>query len=121
MSSDSVSPGRTSTSPTACRLARGVLYTLVFIHFVLPFTPVNQHEETRILFASVILGILFLSLARVSYRYPRAAFSAGLIFLLFIYALSHATGASPIAEGWPVKLVFAAGLTAGTYTAHEHN
>ena len=41
---------------------RIVLFTLVGIHFVLPFTPVNRHEETRIIIGSMILGALFLSL-----------------------------------------------------------
>ena len=39
------------------RVARGVLYVLVGIHWVLPFTPVNPHEETRIVVASLLRAL----------------------------------------------------------------
>ncbi|MEE2638658.1 MAG: hypothetical protein VYE68_15660 [Acidobacteriota bacterium] len=67
-------------------LARVVLNPLEFIHLILPFTPVNQHEET------------------------------GGALLTCVITLSHATGASPIAEGWPVTLVFLTGLAYGIWS-----
>ncbi len=84
---------------------------LVGIHWVLPFTPVNPHEETRIIVASVILGAAFLTLLLWSHRNPRLAFatSAGLLSLVIV--VSAVTGASPLLEGAVVKLLFLAGLT----------
>ena len=89
---------------------RLVLASLVGIHFVLPFTPVNQHPEVRILVGSLILGCLFAVLAWRSLSAPRPAFLGALLLLGIVYVVSATTGASPIDEGWPIKLVFAAGL-----------
>ena len=92
---------------------RIVLFTLVGIHFVLPFTSVNRHEQTRIIVGSMILGALFLSLGIASFRKPFIAFATGLGLLLGVYALSAATGASPLMEGMVVKMLFAMGLGYG--------
>jgi hypothetical protein len=99
------------------RIARGILYTQVAIHLVLPFTPVNRHEEPRIIVASLILGVTFLSLALWSYGAPRRAFSAGVLLLAVVIGVSHATGASPVTEGLVVKLLFLTGLGYGVLTA----
>jgi len=115
MSSETVSPRNTPTSPNKHLWARGVLCLLVFIHFVLPFTPINQHDETRIVVASLILGTFFLGTVLWSFKLPKAAFTLSLAVLLFVYGLSHVTAASPISEGWPVKIFFAAGLASGIF------
>ena len=91
-------------------IGRIVLMLLVGIHWVLPFTPVNPHEEARIIVASVFLGAAFLTLLVWSYRNPRRAFAAAVGLLALVIAVSAATGASPLLEGAVVKLVFLAGL-----------
>ena len=93
--------------------ARTVLLALVAIHFVLPFTPVNPHPELRIKVASLILGALFLLLGHASFRRPFFAFAVALTLLLVVYMVSALSGASPITEGLPVKIIFAAGLAFG--------
>jgi hypothetical protein len=87
-------------------LARGVLFLLVFIHWILPFSPANQHSELRIIVASIILGAVFLVIGIKSISRPGRYFTLGLILLLFVYALSALSEASPIAEGIVVKLLF---------------
>lgn len=87
-------------------LARGVLFLLVFIHWVLPFTPANQHSELRIIFASAILGTAFLAIAIKSIRQPGRYFTAGLLLLLIVYAISALSGASPLKEGLVIKVLF---------------
>ncbi len=56
-------------------IGRVVLFLLVGIHWILPFTPVNPHEEARIVIASVVLGAAFLTLALRSYRHPTRSFA----------------------------------------------
>jgi len=97
--------------------ARAVLFLLVAIHFVLPFTPANTHPERRILVASMILGAIFLACVITSYRRPFASFAAALSVLLLVYVISAVSGTSPIAEGLVVKIVFAAGLIYGLASA----
>ncbi len=97
-------------------LARVVLNPLVFIHLILPFTPVDQHEETGIVVVSMCLGMAFLWLSRWSHQRGRRVFATGGALLTCVIALSHATGASPIAEGWPVTLVFLTGLAYGIWS-----
>ena len=92
---------------------REVLFALVSIHFLLPFTPVNTHPELRIKVASLILGVLFLLLGLASFSRPIASFAGGLVTLLLVYAISALGGASPIQEGLPIKIIFAAGLLYG--------
>lgn len=89
---------------------RVTLVTLILIHGVLPFTPVNQHPERRIIVASLVLAVVFALLACRSLSAPRPSFAVGLGVLLFVYLVSALTGASPMAEGWPIKLVFAVAL-----------
>lgn len=93
--------------------ARVVLFTLVGIHFVLPFTPVNRHEEQRIILASLILGVTFSILGVVSFKKPFPAFAISLVVLLAVYGVSAMTGASPLREGIIVKILFATGLVYG--------
>jgi len=88
-------------------MAQVVLYLLVVIHWVLPFTPVNQHPEPHIKIAALGIGAIFLMFAQLSYRRPRQSFAGGLVFLLTLYTVSAVTGASPITEGLVVKLLFA--------------
>ncbi|WDE01505.1 hypothetical protein [Thalassomonas actiniarum] len=89
-------------------MAQVVLYLLVVIHWLLPFTPVNQHPEPHIKIAALGIGAIFLMFAQLSYSRPRQSFAGGLIFLLILYIVSAVTGASPITEGLVVKLLFAA-------------
>ncbi|WDE07872.1 hypothetical protein SG34_013875 [Thalassomonas viridans] len=88
-------------------MAQVVLYLLVVIHWVLPFTPVNQHPEPHIKIAALGVGAIFLLFAQLSYTRPRQSFAGGLIFLVILYIVSAVTGASPITEGLVVKLLFA--------------
>ncbi|WDE14173.1 hypothetical protein [Thalassomonas haliotis] len=89
-------------------MAQVVLYLLVVIHWLLPFTPVNQHPEPHIKIAALGVGAIFLMFAQLSYTRPRQSFAGGLIFLLTLYIVSAVTGASPITEALVVKLLFAA-------------
>jgi hypothetical protein len=101
------------------RIARAVLFTLVLIHFVLPFTPVNSHPEPIILIGSSVLGFAFLAVAVKSMRSPKAFLSVGLGLLLVVYVVSAITGASPLAEGFLVKVVFAVLLVLGIISAKK--
>ncbi|MBK1877319.1 hypothetical protein [Pelagicoccus mobilis] len=101
---------------SATHIARGVLVVLVFIHLILPFTPANHHPELHIKIASILFGFGFLAFTALSFEKPRAAFRGGLIFLLALYLVSAATGASPITEGILPKFIFATGLILGIHT-----
>jgi hypothetical protein len=98
-------------------LARGVLFLLVFIHWILPFTPVNQHSEPRVIVASIILGAAFLLIGIKSISQPVRYFTIGLVLLLIVYAISSLSGASPIAEGLAVKVLFVLLLILGIGSA----
>jgi hypothetical protein len=98
------------------------LYGLVAIHLALPFTWANTHPEQRIIWASLLLGTVFLTLALWSLQNPCVAFACSLALLLAVYGVSHLGGASPITEGWPIKLLFAGGLSLGLWsTYHQDN
>ena len=101
------------------KLARGVLFLLVFIHWVLPFTPVNQHPEITIKIGSLVLGAAFLFLAIRSIASPRLYFLLGLALLVAVYIVSATTGASPLREGLVVKVVFAAALVIGVISSSK--
>ena len=90
---------------------RIVLTLLVGIHWILPFTPVNLHEETRIVVASVGLGAAFLTLLIWSLTQAARAFAAALGLLVLVIAVSATTGASPLLEGAQIKLLFLVGLS----------
>ena len=90
---------------------------MVFIHWILPFTPVNQNPETQIIIASIILGGSFLWIGIKSLARPGRYFTIGLILLLAIYAISDLSGASPIAEGIVVKVLFVLFLILGIISA----
>ena len=90
---------------------RIVLTLLVGIHWILPFTPVNLHEETRIVVAGVVLGAAFLTLLMWSYTQAARALAAALGLLVLVIAVSATTGASPLLEGAPIKLLFLLGLS----------
>ena len=97
----------------APRAATIVLWALVAIHFVLPFTPANPHEELRIKVASLILGGSFLGLAVLARVRETLAFAIALVLLLGVYVVSAVGGASPLSEGWLIKLIFALALGGG--------
>ena len=101
-------------------LGRLVLALLVAIHWALPFTPVNPHEEPRILAASLILGAAFLSLGVRSFKHPMPSFSIATGLLASIVAVSVLTGASPMPEGAVVKVLFLAGLGWATKRSLGH-
>ena len=108
-------PHSTDTLRGDVRLGRAVLFTLVGIHWILPFTPANQHDETRIIVASIVLGAAFLVLGLRSYRKPASSFAVATGLLVLVVAVSAATGASPLREGAVVKVLFVgvlAGVTA---------
>ena len=86
---------------------------LVFIHWILPFTPVNQNPEARIVVASIILGASFLFIGIKSVARPGRYFAIGLILLLAVYVISDLSGASPLAEGIVVKVLFVLFLILG--------
>ncbi len=102
-------------------VGRAVLTLLVGIHWVLPFTPVNPHEETRVIVASLILGAAFLTLLLWSRRTPARAFASGAGLLTLVITISAATGASPLLEGAVVKLAFVIGLGWAAVTAHRRH
>lgn len=103
----------------AINLARGVLFLLVFIHFILPFTPANPHPELQIKIGSLILGTFFLALGVWSLKSPFSGLGIGLLLLLLVYFVSSTTGASPITEGLPVKVVFVVILFAGIMITYK--
>ena len=98
---------------------RSVLFVLVLIHFVLPFTPVNTHSESRIVIGSLVLGGVFFVLAYISLREPRTAFLVGVVVLACVYILSAVTGASPASEGFIVKCLLLGALIWGLVSAHR--
>ena len=85
-------------------VGRLVLALLVAIHWVLPYTPVNRHEETRILVASLAIGAAFLALRVGSFRHPLASFWIATSLLALVVVVSAISGASPIREGAAVKV-----------------
>ena len=87
-----------------------MLFLVVCIHWILPFTPVNPHRELRIVVASLVLGGLFLALALRSYRQPRGSFARAAALLTGVITVSALTGASPVGEGAVVKVLFLSGL-----------
>lgn len=97
-------------------LARGVLFLLVLIHWILPFTPANQHSELRVVVASIFLGAAFLWIGIKSISQPGRYFAIGLILLLAVYAISALSGASPIDEGLVVKVIFVLFLILGLFS-----
>jgi len=97
------------------RIGRVVLFVLVGIHWILPFTPVNPHEELRIFIASLILGATFLTLALRSYRQPIGSFTLAGALLTVVIAVSALTGTSPMREGIVVKALFLSGLGWGVF------
>ena len=97
--------------------ARIVLFLLVAIHGVLPFTPVNVHPGRRIVVASVILGGAFLYLAISSWAHAARSFWGGFALLAFVVVLSSVTGTSPVEDGWALKLGFLLVLAFGALTA----
>ena len=89
---------------TGIRVGRGLLYLLVFIHLVLPWTPANQSDEGTILVGAILIGAGFLGLAIWSRRNPRLALTAGAVLFAIVETVAALTGASPLSEGWPIKL-----------------
>ena len=98
-------------------IGRVVLFLLVGIHWILPFTPVNPHEEARIVIASVVLGAAFLTLSLRSYRHPTRSFALAGALVTVVITVSALTGASPVREGAVVKGVFLSGLAWGAFRA----
>ena len=96
-------------------IGRTVLVLLVGIHWVLPFTPVNPHEETRILIAGILIGPAFFLLTVRSYIRTAQSFAAAAGLLALVIGVSATTGASPPLEGAGVKLLFLAGLGWGLF------
>ena len=91
-------------------VGRVILAILVGIHWFLPFTPVNQREEARIIVASLVLGAAFLALWVWSHRRPARAFATATGLLGLVIAVSAITQASPLLEGVVVKTLFLSGL-----------
>ena len=85
-------------------VGRGLLYLLVFIHLVLPWTPANRSDENTILIGALTIGVGFLVISVWSHRNPRPAFTAGAVLFLVVEVVADATDASPWSEGWPIKL-----------------
>ena len=95
------------------RIGRVVLFLLVGIHWILPFTPVNPHEEVRIVIASLLLGGAFLTLAVRSFNDPAKSFTLAGALLSVVITVSALTGASSVGEGAVVKVLFLSGLGGG--------
>ncbi len=112
---------RQVSAKTSSLFARIVIFTLVGIHLILPFTPVNTHPEQRIVIASLILGVLFLSLGLASFKRPYRSFLTALVLLLAVYVISAVSGASSWQEGLVVKVLFVAGLIYGLLGARGAN
>ena len=74
------------------RIGHIVLFLLVGIHWILPFTPVNPHDELRIVVASMVLGASFLALAIRSFTQPIGSFAGGGALLTVVIAVSALTG-----------------------------
>ena len=98
-------------------IGRIVLFLLVGIHWILPFTPVNPHDELRIVVASLVLGASFLVLALRSFTQPIGSFALGGALLTVVIMVSALTGASPVGEGAVVKVLMLSGLGWGVFRA----
>jgi hypothetical protein len=85
-------------------VGKGLLYLLVFIHLILPWTPANQSDEDTIVVGALLIGIGFLAIAIWSRTNPRSALTAGAVLFLIVETVAAATGASPWSDGWPIKL-----------------
>ena len=85
------------------------------------FTPVNPHEELRIVVASLVLGAAFLTLALWSYRHALRSFVLAGALLTVVITVSALTGASPAREGAVVKVLFLAGLGWGAFGATKRD
>ncbi len=94
---------------------------LVGIHWILPLTPVNPHEELRIVIASLVLGAAFLTLALRSYKQPIGSFTLAGALLTVVIAVSALTGASSLREGIVVKVLFLSGLGWGAFRAAKRD
>ena len=70
----------------------------------------NQHDETRIIVVSLVLGAAFLTLGLRSYREPLSSFALGGGLLALVIVVSAATGASPWQEGAVIKVFFVSGF-----------
>jgi hypothetical protein len=91
----------------AARLAGSVsLWLLAVIHLVLPFTLANTHSEVHIKIGAVLIWSVFLGLAMLSRRAPRATAGAGLLFFLVVSSTAAATQRFPVEEGLAIKLFF---------------
>ena len=99
--------------------ARAVIFILVFIHLILPYTPVNRHEGIQIPIGAGVIGVWFLVLALKSYRYPRKYFIFALAFFWGVTLLAAVTRASPIMEGIVIKLLFSFGLLWGIWQCSQ--
>ncbi len=97
------------------RIGRLVIFLLVGIHWILPFTPVNPHQEQRIVVVSVMLGAAFLALVWRSYRQPSGSFILAGALLAVVITVSALTGASPVGEGAVAKVLFLSGLGWGAF------
>ena len=98
-------------------IGRVVLLLLVGIHWILPFTPANPHEEMRIVIASLVLGAAFLTLALQSYSHATRSFVLTGALLTVVITVGALTGASHVVEGAGVKVLFLSGLGWGTFKA----
>ena len=84
-------------------IGRVVLFLLVGIHWILPFTPADPHEKVRIVVASLVLGGAFLTLGLRSYRHATMSFTLAGALLTVAITVSALTGASPLGEGAVVR------------------
>jgi len=89
-------------------VGRAVLGLLAAIHLVLPFTPANEHDELQIYLAAVVIGSFFAYLIWMSFGRPRRALVVGAVMFVAVEAVAAVTGASPLTEGWAVKLALTA-------------
>ncbi len=98
-------------------IGRVVLFLLVGIHWILPFTPVNPHDEMPIVIASLVLGAAFLTLALRSYSRGTWSFVLAGVLLTIVITVGALTGASPVGEGAVVKVLILSGLVWRTFRA----
>ena len=94
-----------------------MLFLLVGIHWILPFTPADPHEKVRIVVASLVLGGAFLTLGLRSYRHATMSFTLAGALLTVAITVSALTGTSPLGEGAVVKVLLLSGLGWGTFRA----
>ena len=87
-------------------MGRTTLFLLTVIHLILPFTPANQHEGKQIIIGAMVIGIIFLFFTIRSFRHPYRFSFYGLIFFWVVNFTAAAMEASPLSEGWVVKLIF---------------